>query len=299
MERKTLRGIIPAMVTPFDENGDLNEEKTRKLVRYLLGEGVHGLFIAGTNGEAHLMNHDEVVDLTRIVLDEVNGRVPVISGAGRCSTRETIVLANRLKKLGVDYISLVSPSYLVPNQDDLYNHYKTIAENVDAPLILYNIPSQTGLTIMPQTVEKLASIDNICGIKDSGGDIEIQKQYIDISRNNDFDVLNGSDSKILDTFKLGAVASVAATANVIPKIELDLYEYFLNGEMDKAQEMRNLMDPLRMNLKKTVAPCSMKKILNLMGIDVGVPRLPITEAKGEIVDDFKDMIREYGFNLEN
>lgn len=295
MKRKELKGIIPAMITPFDKDEGLDIQAVKELVRYLMDKGVHGLFIAGTNGEAHLMNADEVVALTRTVVSEVAGRIPVISGAGRCSTWETIKLANRLKEAGADYISLVSPSYLVPKQPDLYNHYKLISEHVDAPLILYNIPSQTKLEIAPETVEKLAQLDNICGIKDSGGNIDIQKAYIDISKKYDFDVLNGSDSLILDTFKLGAVASVAATANILPALEVELYECFKMRDMEKAQELRKQMDPLRMNLKKGVAPCIMKKTMNLMGVQVGIPRLPIREPKDDIVNDIQRMIQDYDF----
>lgn len=295
MSRKELRGVIPAMVTPFDENENLDIKSVEKITNLLIEQGIHGLFIAGTNGEAHLMSHEEVVKLTEVVVKETSGRVPVISGAGRCSTQETILLANKLVKAGADYISLVSPSYLVPNQDDLYKHYKTIANNVDADLILYNIPSQTGLTISPKIVEKLAKIDNVIGIKDSGGDFNIQKEYISVTKNEDFDVLNGSDSLILDSFKAGAKASVAATANVLPKLEVKLYDYFVEGEMDKAQEQRDKMDPLRVNLKKAVAPSVMKKALNLMGVPAGRPRSPISEVTdSELINDIEEMIKYYG-----
>lgn len=292
---KELKGIIPAMVTPFDQNEKLDIPATRNLVNHLIKQGVHGLFIAGTNGEAHLMSHDEVVELTNVVSKEVAGRIPVISGAGRCSTLETIMLANRIKEAGADYISLVTPSYLVPNQEDLYHHYKLIAEHVDAPLILYNIPSQTGMKIDPSTAERLASINNICGIKDSGGQMDIQKEYIEISKTTDFVVLNGSDSLILDAFKAGAVASVAATANVLPKIEVELYHSFLQGNLKTAQELRNRMDPLRMNLKKGVAPSIMKATMNLMGLDVGMPRRPISYPSENLITDLDLMNKEYGF----
>lgn len=295
MKRKALRGIIPAMLTPFDKNQQLDTGAARKLARYLINNGVHGLFIAGTNGEAHLMSHDEVTMLTSAVADETEGRVPVCAGAGRCSTMETIVLANRLKDAGADYISLVTPYYLVPSQADLYHHYKTIAEHVDAPLLLYNIPSQTGMKIDTETAEKLALIDNICGIKDSGGDFEIQKTYIKLSGEYDFDVLNGSDSLILEAFKAGSPASVAATANVLPGLEVALYNHFLSGELDRAQELRNKMDPLRMALKKATAPCVMKMVMRFMGIDAGIPRLPVQEPDENLTQLIQQMLSQYGF----
>lgn len=294
MNRKELKGIIPAMVTPFDHEENLDLESAKKITNWLIDEGVHGLFIAGTNGEAHLMSHDEVVELTETVVKETNGRVVVISGAGRCSTKETIELAKRLKDAGTDYISLVSPSYLVPSQEDLYKHYETIAKAVDANFIIYNIPSQTGLEISPAVVQRLAKIKNICGVKDSGGNFDIQKQYIDLTVDEDFDVLNGSDSLVLDTLKAGATGGVMATANVIPKIEIKLYNYFVEGNLEKAQEQREKMDPLRVNLKKAVAPSVMKKAMNMMGLPAGIPRMPVSEVTDEnLIKDIDEMIKHY------
>lgn len=293
MKRKELKGIIPALITPFDKDENIDIPALKNLVEILVSEGVHGLFIAGTNGEAHLMSHDEVVLLTKTVVEQVAGRIPVCSGAGRCSTKETIQLANRLVEAGADYISLVSPYYMVPSQEELYQHYKEIAKNVNAPLLLYNIPSQTGIEIGIEIAEKLASLDNICGIKDSGGDFEKQKEYIRIQSLYDFTVLNGSDSLILKSLEAGAKGTVAATANVLGDLEVKLYDYYIDGNIEKAQNARNHMDLLRTNLKRAVAPSVMKKTLNLMGRPVGLPRRPIRDVSSEITEDLKEMIKEY------
>jgi len=290
---KKLKGIITAMVTPFHEDESLDLVSAKKMARWLVSKGVHGLFIAGTNGEFHLLTDDEKVELTKAIVEEVGGEIVICAGSGCCSTMQTINLTRRLVDAGADYISVVTPYYLVPTQEDLYLHYKTIAEQTEAKIILYNIPGQTGINIEPKIVDKLAELPNIVAIKDSSGNFENQKEYIKISKHKDFMVLNGSDSLMLDAFKAGAVASVAATSNVLPDIEVKLYDEYLKGDLVKAQEQRNKIDLLRMNLKKCVAPSVMKATLNLMGIQAGITRKPISMPKDEVINDIKNMIKAY------
>lgn len=290
---KELKGIITAMVTPFDETEKMDIPAARKMARWLVNNGVHGLFICGTNGEFHLLSDDEKVELTKAVFDEVGDDVTICAGAGCCSTQQTIALTQRLVDAGADYISVVTPYYLVPNQEDLYKHYYDIAASTAAPIILYNLPGQTGLSIEYETANRLADIDNIVEIKDSSGKFEVQKQYLEISKHKNFKVLNGSDSLMLDAFKEGSVASVAATSNVLPKIEVDLYNYFIAGQLDQAQEERNKIDALRMNIKKMTAPAVMKEALNLMGITAGITRRPIHMPNEIITQDIKEMLAAY------
>ena len=292
---KELKGIITAMVTPFSsEDEKLDLASARRMASWLIEKGIHGLFICGTNGEFHLLDDDEKEELTKAVVDEVAGRVPVIAGAGCCGTRHTCELSRRLSAVGADYISLVTPYYLVPKQPDLRMHYETVASCVDASFILYNIPGQTGCKIEPETADALADIDNIIGIKDSGGDFNTQLAYIEISKHKDFSVFNGSDSLMLKAFKAGSVGSVAATSNVIPDIEVALYDAFISGDFDRAQQERDKMDLLRMTLKQCVAPSVMKATLNLMGVRAGVTRKPISMPNEEVVESIHSMLREYG-----
>lgn len=290
-----LKGIITAMVTPFSEKDEsLDVAAARNMASWLIEHGVHGLFIGGTNGEFHLLNDDEKELLTREVVDEVAGRVPVIAGAGCCGTTHTCELSRRLADAGADYISLVTPYYLVPKQPDLRKHYETIASSTDAKLILYNIPGQTGCKIEPETADALADVDNIVGIKDSGGDFDTQLAYIEISKHKDFGVFNGSDSLMLKAFKAGSAGSVAATSNVIPEIEVALYDAFVAGDFEKAQAERDKMDLLRMTLKKCVAPAVMKATLNLMGVPAGITRKPISMPDDNVMADVHTMLAEYG-----
>ncbi|MPV15455.1 4-hydroxy-tetrahydrodipicolinate synthase [Escherichia coli] len=292
---KELKGIITAMVTPFDETEKMDITAAKKMSRWLVDNGVHGLFICGTNGEFHLLSDDEKVELTKAVVEEVGNEVTICAGAGCCSTKQTIELTKRLVDAGADYISVVTPYYLVPNQEDLYRHYYDIAFSTTAPIILYNLPGQTGLSIEYETANRLADIKNIVAIKDSSGKFEVQKQYLEIAKHKNFKVLNGSDSLMLDAFKEGSVAAVAATSNVLPTIEVDLYNYFMAGEMEKAQEERNKMDALRMTIKKMTAPAVMKEALNLMGVKAGITRRPIHMPNDAIVEDIKEMLKGYNF----
>lgn len=294
-----IKGIITAMVTPFREDESIDLDAAKSMANWLIEKGVNGLFIAGTNGEFHLLTDDERVSLTKAVKEAAKGRVPVIAGAGCCGTQHSIQLSKRLKEAGADALSLVTPYYLVPNQEDLYQHFKTIAESVDIPFLLYNIPGQTGCKIEPETAERLADVKNIIGIKDSGGDFDTQLAYIEISKKKDFIVLNGSDSLMLKSFKAGAVGSVAATSNVIPEIEVKLYQDFLNGDLEQAQHQRDLMDPLRMALKKCVAPAVMKQALNMMGVHAGVTRKPVQMPNEDVVQNTKEMLDFYNIAYTN
>lgn len=295
MDGKALKGIITAMVTPFSSDESLDLPAAANMADWLVMHGVNGIFIAGTNGEFHLMSDDEKVMLTQAVAESVGGRVPVIAGAGCCGTLHTIELGKRLADAGADYLSVVTPYYLVPNQNDLYTHYRRIAENVPASIVMYNIPGQTGCKIEPSTAERCAEIEGIIGIKDSGGDFSTQLAYIDISqRVPSFVVLNGSDSLMLKAFQAGSAGSIAATSNVIPEIETDLYAAFLSGDIAKAQIDREKMDPLRMVLKKCVAPAAMKQALNMMGIYAGVTRAPVKMPSPEVVAEIDAVLTGYG-----
>jgi len=285
------------MVTPFSvEDESLDVAAAANMASWLVEKGMNGIFIAGTNGEFHLMDDAEKVALTKGVVASVNGGVPIIAGAGCCGTKHTIDLAKQLAEAGADVISVVTPYYLVPKQDDLRRHYERIAESVDIPIVMYNIPGQTGCKIEPETADALADIPNIVGVKDSGGDFDTQLAYIEISKRKDFAVLNGSDSMMLRAFEAGSVASVAATSNIIPEIEAKLYADFLAGDYDAAQAQRDMMDPLRVALKRCVAPAVMKQALNMMGFSAGTTRAPIHMPSKEVVASIDDMLTGYGIS---
>lgn len=288
-----VKGIITAMVTPFDQNQALNSKGTKQLVNKLIEAGVSGIFILGTNGEFHLLTNDEKVAFAKIVIDEVNKRVPVYVGTGGNSTREVIELSKKMEALGADALSVITPYFLVPSQNEVIQHYKAIAETVKIPIIIYNIPKNTGMNLEPETVLELAKVENIIAIKDSSGKLENIEKYIQITRNEDFSVLSGSDSLILNALKIGATGAIAATSNLITDIDVSIYEKFLKGDIVGAEKAQQEIEVLRAVLKLGTVPSILKKAVEMSGISVGPARLPVTQPKEEVIEKIQKTLDYY------
>ncbi len=288
-----LKGIITAMVTPFDENQEINSEAAKQLINKLINAGVDGIFILGTNGEFYLLTDDEKVAFAKLVIDEVNKRVPVYIGTGGNSTREVIALSKKMEALGADALSVITPFFVVPTQQEVIKHYKAIAESVQIPIILYNIPKNTGINLEPATVVELAEVKNIAGIKDSSGNIENIQSYIEATKDYDFCILSGSDSLILKSLELGAAGAIAATSNLLAELDVSIYRNFLKGDMEAAGKAQKEIDVFRGVLKLGTVPSILKKSVELSGIPVGPARLPATEPNAEAVATIKEMLRYY------
>lgn len=288
-----IKGIITAMVTPFDENQKINEVAARQLVDKLIGQGVHGLFILGTNGEFHVLSDDEKVEFAKIVIDQAAHRVPVYVGAGACGTQETIQLAQRMEAVGADALSVISPYFIAPTQQELADHYRSVAQAVNIPIIMYNIPKNTGVNIEPETVKSLIGVKNIAGIKDSSGNMENMQGYIDAGEGSDFVVLVGSDSKILPALKIGAAGAIAGTSNVIAELDVSIYDNYLKGNMEAAEQAQKDIDVLRGVLKLGTVPSVMKRAVTLLGIDVGDARYPVSKLPAEADEKIKEALAYY------
>jgi 4-hydroxy-tetrahydrodipicolinate synthase len=288
-----LKGIIPAMVTPLTQDQKVNEAVTRQLVNHLINSGVHGLFILGTNGEFHLFNNKEKVEIAKIVIEESNGRVPVMVGSGGNSTQETIELSQKMEELGAVALSVITPFFIAPTQEELAVHFEKVAESTSLPIILYNIPARTGVNIEPETVARLAKIKNIVGIKDSSGQFANIENYIKGTKDEEFAVYAGTDSLILQTLQAGGKGAVAATANMIPDIVVSIYNNWLEGNIEAAQEAQEKLQPLRDTFKYGTLPSSLKKAVELYSIPVGPPKLPVSEISGEALEKVKEMVEFY------
>lgn len=293
-----IKGIITAMVTPFDENQKVNEKAARQLIDYLIEKGVSGLFILGSNGEFHVLSDEEKVAFAKVVVEHVNHRVPVYVGAGACSTQETIKLAKQMEAIGADALSVISPYFIAPTQQELANHYRRVAEAVNIPIIMYNIPKNTGVNIEPATVKSLIGVKNIAGIKDSSGNMENMQGYIDAAKGSDFVVLVGSDSKILPALKIGVAGAIAGTSNVITELDVSIYENFLKGDLEAAQKAQEDIDVLRGVLKLGTVPSVMKRAVTLMGIDIGDARYPVEKLPKEVDEKIKEALNFYGLYEE-
>ncbi len=287
------KGIICAMITPLDENQDINPKATRELIDYLINKGVYGLFILGTNGECHVLTDDEKVEFAKIVIEHTNNRVPVFVGTGGNSTREVINLSKRMEAIGASALSIITPYFVPPTQKELIEHYKAVAAEVSLPIMMYNMPGKTGINIEPESVKELAKVKNIVGIKDSGGKLDNMKAYLEVTKGEDFGVFSGSDSLILDILKVGGHGAVAATANFLAGIDVAIYNNFIKGDIEAAQKAQDSIEELRRILKFGTIPSVIKQTVVFNGINVGPARLPVSRVTGEKLDEIKRIVEDY------
>lgn len=256
-------GIIAAMVTPMDEDGNINFDELRNQVDRQINAGISGVFTLGTNGEGYILNHDEKLKVMKAVIEEADHRVPVYVGTGCVSTEETIELSMQAEDLGADALSVITPWFAKASQEDLYEHYKKLNDHVHIPILLYNIPARTGNALAPQTVARLADLPNIKGVKDSSGNFDNILQYIELTRGKDFNVISGNDSLILWTLKAGGTGGIAACANVLPDIMVSIYKYYEDGDWDAARKAQDSIRPFRNCFKLGNPNTIVKKATNL------------------------------------
>ncbi|MDK2800997.1 MAG: 4-hydroxy-tetrahydrodipicolinate synthase [Clostridiales bacterium] len=287
------KGILPAMITPLTKEGKVNEKALRKLINYLIDGGIHGIFAIGTTGEFYGLTHDEYRETIQITLDEVKGRVPVYAGASAITTKEVINLVNIAEECGADALSVLTPMFISPNQDQLYTHYKTIAENTKLPILLYNNVPKTGVNITAATVEKLADIDNIIGIKDSSGDFTLTGEYIRRTRGKNFHVMLGRDTLIHAGLCYGAKGSVAACANVAPRLCADIYDKYMAGDREGSLEAQFTLAPLRLAFTLGTFPTVIKEALELLGIEAG----PCMDPVGPMTDEEREQLKKVLINM--
>lgn len=287
-------GIITAMVTPFSAAGTIDDSATRKLINYLIDGGVQGLFVLGTNGEFHVLSDDEKVQFAALVVGETAGRVPVYAGSGGNSTEAVISLSKRMIEAGVDALSVITPYFVSLSDYELYEHYTRIASEVTVPIMLYNIPKLTGNPLHPDVVARLAKHENIIGVKDSSGSLDNIQAYIEATKGTAFTVLSGSDSLILPALKIGAAGAIAATANVLTKTDVGIYQAFQAGDLETAQELQNSIEEFRRILKLGTIPAVLKYATSFMGIDVGSPRLPVQPITNKrAIQDIEAVVAAY------
>ncbi|MEB2417108.1 dihydrodipicolinate synthase family protein [Citrobacter sp. R-1.5.2] len=272
-----IRGVLTAIVTPFDHDGGLNLKELRNQVNRQLNAG-NGIFCGGTNGEFFVLNEDEKIAVTRTCVEEVAGRAHVVAHIGEISTRETIRLGKQIEKLGVDAVSVITPYFVPLKQAELIAHYTAIADALSVPVFLYNIPARTGNTIEPETARVLAAHPNIIGIKDSAGSYESLSRFLDAVKDIEgFDVLNGPDSLIHQGFVDGCSACISGLANVAPQEINAIWSRFNAGDVAGSHQAQESVTGLRTDLYKVAfSPAAVKKALQIMGHDVGASRYAVT-----------------------
>lgn len=285
-----IKGIIPAVVTPFAEDEKLNEDGLVYVIEHLVNSGVHGVFTVGSTGEFWALTNEEKKRIYRITVDCVNKKVPVYVGTGTNTTKETVGLSQYAQKAGADFVSVITPMFINPNDNELFQHYKTIAASVDIPLILYTNPARTGVHLSTSLVNRLAKeCKNIVGIKDSIGDLRQTMEYIRECP-EDFSVIAGNDSLILATLMHGGVGAIAASANVVPELVVRIYDCFKAGKYQEAANAQNKLAIFRKAFTLGSFPVVLKEGAEMVGLPAGPARKPIRGMSDENRNKLKEIL---------
>lgn len=289
-------GIITPIITPFHDDAQQSVcyEEVEKLINHLIDKGVKGIFILGSNGEFHVIDEAEKLAFAKEIVHMVNHRVPVYAGTGCCSTKETIRLSKKMEELGVDALSVINPYFIKLSDEELYEHFKEIAQSIHIPIILYNIPKSTGCNLSSELVDRLADIENIKAIKDSSGNKDNIRAYCEISKRKDIKVLIGSDSKISLGYSMGAIGAVAGTSNVITDVIVKLDQTLKSGDNETSEKLQKDIDVLRNVLSLGTIPSVMKRAVTLAGIcNAGNARKPVKPTSIEDDEKIKEMLSYY------
>lgn len=281
--------VLTAMVTPFDNQGNIDYDQTTVLIDYLLANGTDGLVISGTTGESPTLSEIEKIELFKHVVKVVNKRVPVLAGTGSNNTAGSIALTKEAEKCGVDGIMLVAPYYNKPNQAGMYNHFKTIASTTKLPVMLYNIPGRSTVNIDAETIIKLSSIDNIVAVKDASGDFDQASEIIEHT-NDDFTVYSGEDSLTFPLISIGVHGVVSVASHVIGNEMQEMIRLLDEGQVKQGAAIHRRLLPIMRGVFTAPSPTPIKAALQMEGIEVGSVRLPLVPLSEEEVNKLKELM---------
>lgn len=284
-----------ALVTPM-KNDEVNYDKLQKLVDYQVKNGTDAIIVCGTTGEAPTLTHEEHLHCIRFSIDAAQKKIPIIAGTGKNVTRDTIQLSEEAQKLGADGLLLVTPYYNKTTQRGLVEHFRVIANSVDIPIIVYNVPSRTGLAIEPETMAKLCELPNISGLKDAGSNIVKTAETIRLCGKR-LIVYSGNDNETIPIMALGGKGVISVIANIAPGDCVEMTHKYLEGHHDVACSLQLAMLPLISALFSEVNPIPIKAAMNLLGFDIGLPRLPLVEMTGGAIEKLKMAMLAYGLTL--
>ena len=284
------KGSIVALVTPF-KDGQVDYKKIKELVEFHIKNSTSGIVPCGTTGESATLSFDEHERVVGEVVSTVAGRIQVLAGAGSNNTSEALRLTKHAKKAGANGALLITPYYNKPTPEGLYRHYKSIAEEVDIPIVIYNVPSRTGISILPETVARLAEIKNIVGIKEASGNIDQTTQILQMCN---ITVLSGDDSLTLPIMSVGGKGVISVVANVVPADTAALTRFCLEGNFDAARKFHYKLFPLCKGMFIETNPIPVKTAMKLLGRLNGEMRLPLCEMTKENENKLKGILKNYG-----
>ena len=287
-------GAGVALVTPFTESGEVNYPKLKEIVKEQIAGGTDAIIACGTTGESATMSHEEHLDVIRYVCEVVNHRIPVIAGTGSNSTKEAIHLSQGAEKAGADGLLLVTPYYNKATQNGLIAHYTAIANSVSLPILLYHVPSRTGVTMKPETIVKLCKdVPNIVGVKEASANFSAIAEIMQLA-DGCVDLYSGNDDQIVPLLSLGGKGVISVLSNVAPRQTHDICASFFEGDVKKSCEMQLKAIPVINALFCEVNPIPVKAAMNMMGKEVGPLRLPLTEMEPQNKERLKKAMEEYG-----
>jgi len=294
--KKLFKGSGVALVTPF-KDGKINYEKMGQLIEWHIENKTDAIIVCGTTGESATMTDEERKSTIKFVVDKVNKRIPVIAGSGSNNTSYSIELSKYCQEVGADGLLIVTPYYNKATQGGLIKHYTAIANSVDLPIILYNVPGRTGVNITPTTVEKLSKVENIVAIKEASGNIS---QVAEIARlcGEDFAIYSGNDDQIVPILSLGGIGVISVLANVLPKETHDIVEKYLSGDVEESRKLQLSLNELVNSLFIEVNPIPVKAAMNLMGMEAGELRLPLTNISEQNLEVLRKNMINAGIKLD-
>ena len=277
-----LKGAITATITPF-KNGKINYSKMEELIEFQINNNIDGIVVCGTTGESSTLTDQEKKKLIKFTVDKVNNRIPVIAGTGSNDTKKSVYLSKYAEDVGADYLLLVSPYYNKTSKQGIIKHYEYIADNTSIPSIIYNVPGRTGLNIDADTTIELSEHSNIIGIKEASGNIPQAIKIINEAA-DDFLVFSGNDDIIVPMLSIGSHGVISVLSNILPKETHDICYYYEKGETEKAKSLHLHLSDLISKLFIEVNPIPVKEAMNLLGFDVGNPRLPLVNMSKKNID---------------
>lgn len=292
MSKQTIfTGAGVAIVTPMNPDGSVNYERYRELVEWQIQNGTDAIISCGTTGESSTLDHEEHIEVMRAAVEQAAGRVPVISGTGSNDTRYCIELSLEAQRLGADALLLVSPYYNKTSQRGLIAHYTAIADAVELPIILYNVPSRTGVDIKPETIARLAAHPRIVAVKEANGNISAAAQVAALC---DIDIYSGNDDQIVPLLALGGKGVISVLSNVAPQYTHDICAKWFAGETQESLQMQLKALPLCKALFADVNPVPVKWAMNRLGWQAGACRLPLVEPSAAVQDQLETAMRDFG-----
>ncbi|MDF2530506.1 MAG: dapA [Clostridia bacterium] len=294
-----LRGVIPPIITPVDEDENVDERGLKSVIDYVIEGGVHGVFVLGSNGEFYAFDFENQKRAVEITVKHVNKRVPVYAGASAITTKGCIKLARMAEEAGADALTVLTPMFIKPNEKEMFNHFEAIAKSTNLPVLLYNNPDKTTNNISVSLLEKLARIDNIIGIKNTSLDFAQTIEFMRVTKDiENFRVLSGSDYMIYATLAYGGAGCVAGTANVAPRLVVDIYEKYMAGDYKAAMDAQYKLIPLRNAYNYGSFPVVMKDCMNLLGLNVGHPVKPIDHCSEERLQALRKVLDDLGLTRQ-